>query len=106
MDAAKQRKSPSGKKPTPASWKPGQGNPAGRPADREYREAIALLKSKWPQLMAKAIDMALVDGSEKVMVVLSKICPDKLDLGGELGDSLSAIAAAILVKNGTVDPVE
>jgi hypothetical protein len=65
-----------------SAWQPGQsGNPAGRPKDQEYRDAIAMLKGKSPELMKKAIDMAM-DGSEKVMVaILSKICPDKLDVG-------------------------
>ncbi len=81
-------------------WKPGEtGNPAGRPADQQYKEAVEMLKGKSPELMAKAIDMALVDGNPKVMVaILSKICPDKLDLGGELSESLAAVARAILAK--------
>jgi len=33
-----------------------------------------------------------------IEAILSKICPDKLDLDGELGDSLSAIAKAILER--------
>jgi hypothetical protein len=80
LDAEKQHRSAK-KNPTPASWKKGQsGNPKGRPADREYQEAVAMLKAKSPTLMKKAINMAL-DGSEKVMVaILSKICPDKLEL--------------------------
>jgi hypothetical protein len=40
-----------------------------------------------------------MDGKEKVMcAILSKICPDKLDVGGELSESMSAIAQAILSR--------
>jgi hypothetical protein len=88
-------------KKTSTSWKPGQsGNPKGRPADQEYRDAIAMLKAKSPKLMEKVIGMVLCKKpSEKVAVaILSKICPDKLDVGGELGDSLAAIAQAILKR--------
>ena len=82
-------------------WKPGQsGNPAGRPADQLYKEALAMLRAKSPELMEKAIDMAL-DGNPKVVcAILSKICPDKLDLGGELSESLAAVAKAIVEKRG------
>ncbi len=67
-----------------SAWKPGQsGNPAGRPADQQYREAVAMLKSKSPELMAKAIEMALSGSSDKVMVaILNKISPDKLEMEG------------------------
>ena len=47
-------------KPKKTQWQPGQsGNPKGRPADQEYREAIAMLKAKSPALMKKAIGMAM-----------------------------------------------
>ena len=55
-------------------WQPGQsGNPKGRPADQEYRDAIAMLKAKSPELMAKAIEMVLCQKpSERVMVAFQQ----------------------------------
>lgn len=81
-------------KKTSTSWKPGQsGNPKGRPKDQEYREAIAMLKAKSPELMKKAIGMVLCEKpSEKVAcAILSKICPDKLDLSGDTENPLLVV---------------
>ena len=84
--AEKDRKGPKRTKTGGRDWKPGQsGNPAGRPKDQEYRQALELLKAKSPELMQKAIDMALCDKpSEKVIVAfLGKICPERLSLEPE-----------------------
>jgi hypothetical protein len=84
-------------------FQPGQsGNPAGRPADQEYREAVAMLKAKSPALMTKAIQMAM-DGSEKVLVALiHKICPETLKLQNDT-PLLVVIQKAIQVHTGESD---
>jgi hypothetical protein len=98
-----QRKATTSEKKAAANRKNGfqpgkSGNPAGRRSDQEYKDAVSYLKGKSKELMEKAVAMAM-DGKEKVMcAILSKICPDKLDVGGELSESMSAIAQAILSR--------
>lgn len=76
-------KKPKRKAPRTA-FKPGQsGNPKGRPVDQEYKDALALLKAKSPELMQKAIDMGMA-GSEKVICALiNKICPEMIKFDPE-----------------------
>ncbi len=81
------------------SWKPGQsGNPNGRPKDPLRQEVIDIFKKAAPDLLKLAIKRAQ-EGSDRLLgELIKKALPDKLDLGGELSESLAAVARAILEK--------
>jgi Family of unknown function (DUF5681) len=87
-------------KKTRTSWKPGQsGNPKGRPVDPQRKEAIEILKAVSPELMELAIKKIKSKKGNDYLhaLLLKKILPDNLNLGGsQVSEGLAAVAAAIL----------
>ncbi len=81
------------------TWVKGKsGNPEGRGKDPERQEVLDIFKKAAPGLLKLAIERAEAGNNHLLKELIKKALPDKLDLGGELSESLAAVARSILEK--------